>query len=92
MICVSQLRATSAAGVSTPEGNPKRNRHRFEALLRWKHPIRGDISPADFIPIAEETGAILEIGDWVLKTACREAATLPRPLTVAVNVSAVATL
>jgi diguanylate cyclase len=61
----------------------------FEALLRWKHPIRGDISPADFIPIAEETGAILEIGDWVLKTACREAATWPRPLTVAVNVSAV---
>ncbi len=61
----------------------------FEALLRWKHPTRGDISPAVFIPIAEETGAILEIGDWVLKTACREAATWPRPLTVAVNVSAV---
>jgi diguanylate cyclase (GGDEF)-like protein/PAS domain S-box-containing protein len=61
----------------------------FEALLRWKHPIRGDVSPAIFIPIAEETGVILEIGDWVLKTACREAATWPRPLTVAVNVSAV---
>ena len=61
----------------------------FEALLRWKHPVRGDISPAIFIPIAEETGSILEIGDWVLKTACREAATWTQPLTVAVNVSAV---
>jgi len=61
----------------------------FEALLRWKHPTRGEISPAIFIPIAEETGAILEIGDWVLKTACREAAMWTAPLTVAVNVSAV---
>ena len=61
----------------------------FEALLRWKHPTRGEISPAIFIPIAEETGAILEIGDWVMKTACRDAATWTRPLTVAVNVSAV---
>jgi diguanylate cyclase len=61
----------------------------FEALLRWKHPTRGDISPAVFIPIAEETGAILEIGDWVLKTACREAATWTQPVTVAVNVSTV---
>ena len=61
----------------------------FEALLRWTHPTRGEISPAVFIPIAEETGAILEIGDWVLKTACREAATWPQRLTVAVNVSAV---
>jgi diguanylate cyclase len=61
----------------------------FEALLRWKHPTRGEISPAIFIPIAEETGAILEIGDWVLKEACREAATWTQPVTVAVNVSAV---
>jgi diguanylate cyclase (GGDEF)-like protein/PAS domain S-box-containing protein len=61
----------------------------FEALLRWRHPVRGEISPAVFIPIAEETGSILEIGDWVLKTACREAATWTQPLTVAVNVSAV---
>jgi diguanylate cyclase len=61
----------------------------FEALLRWKHLTRGAISPAVFIPIAEESGAILEIGDWVLKTACREAATWRHPLTVAVNVSAV---
>jgi diguanylate cyclase (GGDEF)-like protein/PAS domain S-box-containing protein len=61
----------------------------FEALLRWKHPARGEISPAVFIPIAEESGTILEIGDWVLKTACREAASWEQPLTVAINVSAV---
>jgi diguanylate cyclase (GGDEF)-like protein/PAS domain S-box-containing protein len=61
----------------------------FEALLRWKHPIRGEISPVVFIPIAEETGAILQIGDWVLRTACREAASWPQPLKIAINVSAV---
>ncbi len=61
----------------------------FEALLRWKHPLRGDISPATFIPIAEETGAILEIGSWVLREACREAASWRQPLMIAVNVSAV---
>jgi diguanylate cyclase (GGDEF)-like protein/PAS domain S-box-containing protein len=61
----------------------------FEALLRWKHPIRGEISPAIFISIAEETGAILQIGDWVLRTACREAASWPQPLKIAINVSAV---
>jgi diguanylate cyclase len=60
----------------------------FEALLRWKHPTRGEISPAVFIPIAEETGSILQIGDWVLRTACREAASWTKPLKVAVNVSA----
>ena len=59
----------------------------FEALLRWKHATRGNISPAMFIPIAEEAGAILQIGEWVLRTACREAASWPRPLAVAVNVS-----
>jgi diguanylate cyclase (GGDEF)-like protein/PAS domain S-box-containing protein len=61
----------------------------FEALLRWRHPSRGEISPAVFIPIAEETGAILDIGEWVIRTACREAASWEQPLTVAVNVSAV---
>jgi predicted signal transduction protein with EAL and GGDEF domain len=60
----------------------------FEALLRWKHPSRGDISPAEFIPIAEDTGAILQIGEWVLREACVEAATWSEPLTIAVNVSA----
>ncbi|MEL6063516.1 EAL domain-containing protein [Methylobacterium sp. DCY52] len=61
----------------------------FEALLRWKHPERGYVSPAVFIPIAEESDAILQIGEWVLREACREAATWPQPLAVAVNVSAV---
>jgi len=61
----------------------------FEALLRWRHPVRGNVSPALFIPIAEESGAILKIGEWVLRTACREAASWDRPLKIAVNVSAI---
>ena len=61
----------------------------FEALVHWKNSSRGEISPGAFIPIAEEIGAILPIGDWVLKEACREAATWKVPLKVAVNVSAV---
>ena len=60
-----------------------------EALLRWRHPVRGMISPAEFIPIAEETGLICEIGDWVLATACAEAAHWPPNLRLAVNVSPV---
>jgi diguanylate cyclase (GGDEF)-like protein/PAS domain S-box-containing protein len=59
----------------------------FEVLLRWQHPVRGAVSPSLFIPIAEESGAILQIGEWVLREACREAASWSRPLTVAVNVS-----
>ena len=61
----------------------------FEALVRWKNPARGEISPGVFIPIAEEIGAILPIGEWVLTEACREAAAWKAPLKVAVNVSAV---
>ncbi len=61
----------------------------FEVLLRWQHPVRGAVSPADFIPIAEECGAILTIGAWVLSQACREAAGWTNPLSIAVNVSAV---
>jgi diguanylate cyclase (GGDEF)-like protein len=60
-----------------------------EALLRWRHPVRGMISPAEFIPIAEETGLICEIGDWVLATACAEAANWPANIRLAVNVSPV---
>ena len=60
-----------------------------EALLRWRHPVRGMISPAEFIPIAEETGLICEIGDWVLATACAEATNWPATVRLAVNVSPV---
>jgi diguanylate cyclase (GGDEF)-like protein len=59
----------------------------FEALLRWRHPVRGMISPADFIPVAEETGLIEEIGQWVLRTACAEATNWPSDVRIAVNVS-----
>jgi diguanylate cyclase (GGDEF)-like protein len=61
----------------------------FEALLRWDHPTRGAVRPDVFIPIAEDSGTIVGIGEWVLRTACAEAATWKRPLTIAVNVSAV---
>lgn len=61
----------------------------FEALLRWQHPDRGEVPPSVFIPVAEDSGSIAQIGEWVLSTACEEAATWKNPLTVAVNVSAV---
>ena len=59
----------------------------FEALLRWNHPKRGMISPADFIPVAEETGLIIPLGEWVLKAACYEAIDWPDHIKVAVNLS-----
>ncbi|GAC1330658.1 MAG: hypothetical protein NVSMB20_00410 [Bradyrhizobium sp.] len=60
-----------------------------EALLRWRHRERGMISPAEFIPIAEDTGLINQLGEWVLNTACAEAATWPSHIRLAVNVSPV---
>ena len=60
-----------------------------EALVRWRHPKRGLIPPAEFIPLAEETGLIVPIGAWVLRTACAEAATWPSHMGVAVNLSPV---
>jgi diguanylate cyclase (GGDEF)-like protein/PAS domain S-box-containing protein len=59
----------------------------FEALVRWQCPKRGMVSPGTFIPVAEESGLIITIGEWVLREACREAASWPQPLTIAVNVS-----
>ena len=60
-----------------------------EALMRWRHPKRGMISPAEFIPLAEETEAIIAMGEWALRTACRDAAAGKIPGTVAVNLSPV---
>jgi diguanylate cyclase (GGDEF)-like protein/PAS domain S-box-containing protein len=59
----------------------------FEALARWLHPVRGFVSPVDFIPIAEESGLIVEMGEWILREACREAASWPMPLQIAINLS-----
>jgi diguanylate cyclase (GGDEF)-like protein/PAS domain S-box-containing protein len=59
----------------------------FEALARWHHPVRGFVPPGDFIPLAEESGMIVEMGEWILREACREAASWPKPLQIAVNLS-----
>ncbi len=59
----------------------------FEALLRWRHPLLGNVSPAQFIPVAEDMGLIGRIGEWVLAQACRDAAAWPEDVTVAVNLS-----
>ncbi|HZS62900.1 MAG TPA: EAL domain-containing protein [Xanthobacteraceae bacterium] len=61
----------------------------FEALVRWHHPRSGLIPPGTFIPLAEETGIIVALGEWILRSACREAASWPKPLRVAVNLSPV---
>jgi diguanylate cyclase (GGDEF)-like protein len=59
----------------------------FEALIRWQHPTRGMVSPAEFIPVAEEAGLITELGAWILDTACAQATRWPREVTIAVNIS-----
>ena len=61
----------------------------FEALVRWQHPTRGMISPATFIPLAEESGLIVPIGEWIMREACREASSWPKPLQLAINFSPV---
>ena len=61
----------------------------FEALMRWSHPISGMVSPAEFIPLAEEVGIIGDLGIWALRQACLDALTWPRHVTIAVNISAV---
>ncbi|MCC8983987.1 EAL and GGDEF domain-containing protein [Bradyrhizobium acaciae] len=59
----------------------------FEALARWHHPVRGFVPPSDFIPLAEESGLIVEMGEWILREACREAASWAVPMQIAVNLS-----
>lgn len=66
---------------------PGRERIGYEALVRWPHPEHGLVSPADFIPLAEETGLIVPLGAWVLRTACRDAARWPGTLQLSVNLS-----
>jgi len=61
----------------------------FEALARWHHPRHGLVPPSIFVPLAEESGLIVPLGEWILRTACREAASWPRPLRIAINLSPV---
>lgn len=61
----------------------------YEALLRWQHPVRGNVPPGEFIPIAEQTGLIVDIGCWILRRACREIASRSDDLSVSVNMSAI---
>src|SRR6201996_804604 len=76
-----QPQATSGATVEDSETIG------FEALARWLHPSRGFVPPSEFIPLAEESGLIVEMGEWILRQACREAASWPNALQVAVNLS-----
>src|SRR5258705_1941704 len=76
-----QPQATSGPTVATSEVIG------FEALARWLHPVRGFVSPVDFIPLAEESGLMVEMGEWILREACREAASWPLPMQIAVNLS-----
>ena len=90
----SQLRGALARGEISVVFEPQVDLVRwqvtcFEALLRWKHPELGNVPPLEFIPVAEESGLILEMGDWVMREACRQAARWPESVYVTVNVSAV---
>ena len=94
----AQARTRSAQGAASPSNSSSiisrwstsraATCRGFEALMRWNHPERGLVAPDEFIPVAEEIGLIVPIGDWVLEQACREAASWPDNLTVAVNLSA----
>jgi len=70
-----------------PQGDPDGAPFGFETLVRWRHPAKGLISPGTFIPLAEESGLIVAIDEWILREACREATSWPNPLQIAINVS-----
>jgi diguanylate cyclase (GGDEF)-like protein/PAS domain S-box-containing protein len=72
-----------------PQAHINREITGFEALARWHHPSQGMVPPSTFIPLAEESGIIVSLGEWILRTACREAASWPQPLRIAVNLSPV---
>jgi len=72
-----------------PQAQVKGDVVAFEALVRWQHPIRGLLLPSTFVPLAEESGLIVAIGEWVLRQACREAACWRQPIRVGVNLSPV---
>jgi diguanylate cyclase (GGDEF)-like protein/PAS domain S-box-containing protein len=72
-----------------PQARIDGQRFGFEALARWRHPTRGLISPGKFIPLAEESGLIIPLGEWILREACREAASWAKPLQIAINLSPV---
>jgi diguanylate cyclase (GGDEF)-like protein/PAS domain S-box-containing protein len=72
-----------------PQANIDGEVNGFEALVRWHHPRYGMIAPNTFIPLAEESGIIIELGEWILRAACREAASWSRPLDIAINLSPV---
>ena len=84
-VCRGELQLVYQPLVSTEAGEVVG----YEALLRWDHPERGQVPPSIFIPVAEEAGTIMAIGEWVLRQACRDAAEWPEHLTLAVNVSPV---
>src|SRR5271155_5366952 len=86
-LCTAQRRMVAARFASF---NPKTGQIRcFEALLRWFHPRLGEIPATDFVPLAEESGLIASLGQWVLQTACAEAVKWPKALRVAVNLSSI---
>ena len=72
-----------------PQANVSGNVYAFEVLMRWNNPARGNVPPEDFIPVAEESGKIMELGEWALRTACAEAAGWENPLQISVNLSPV---
>ena len=88
-ICAPPSRAANCACTISRRRRSSGEVIGFEALARWQHPKRGLVPPAEFIPIAEESSLIVSIGEWVLREACREAASWPRPLQIAVNLSPV---